>query len=159
MPSVLADYSYELSESLQVSYEMVLCNLFGVLSTVAQRRFCLQVKEGYHESLNLYLLSPLSPGERKSAVTQAARRPLTPWENDQEKVIGPLTQEVRSKRLTLERAIDHHRNWAAKAKNSQNRDSLLQEICGLEDELPELLSIPRLLADDITPECLAVLME
>ncbi|TIH12453.1 DUF3987 domain-containing protein [Marinifilum sp. JC120] len=159
LPSVLADYSYELSESLQVPYEMVLCNLFGVLSTAAQRRFQIQVKEGYHESLNLYLLSPLPPGERKSAVTQAARRPLTKWENDQEKVIGPLAQEVRSKRLTLERAIDHRRNMAAKAKNSESRNSLLQEIRELEDELPELLSIPRLLADDITPECLAMLME
>ncbi|SDL53987.1 Protein of unknown function [Maridesulfovibrio ferrireducens] len=159
LPSVLAEYSYELSESLQVPYEMVLCNLFGVLSTVAQRRFSIQVKEGYHESLNLYLLSPLPPGERKSAVTQAARRPLTQWENDQEKVIGPLAQEVRSKRLTLERAIDHRRNLAAKAKNSQNRNNILQEIRDLEDELPELLSIPRLLADDITPECLAMLME
>ncbi|WP_432734824.1 hypothetical protein [Maridesulfovibrio sp. FT414] len=55
LPSILADYSHELSESLQVPYEMVLCNLFGVLSTVAQRRFQIQVKDGYHESLNLYL--------------------------------------------------------------------------------------------------------
>ena len=158
LPSVLAEYCYELSESLQVPYDMVLCNLFGVLSTVAQRRFSIEVKEGYHESLNLYLLSPLPPGERKSAVTQAARRPLTKWENDQEKVIGPRAQEVRSKRLTLERAIDHRRNMAAKAKNSENYDSLLKEISDLEEELPELLSIPRLLADDITPECLAMLM-
>lgn len=68
LPSVMAEYCSELSESLQVPYEMVLCNLFGVLSTAAQRRFQIQVKEGYCESLNLYLLSPLPPSERKSAV-------------------------------------------------------------------------------------------
>ncbi|MFW5500057.1 MULTISPECIES: YfjI family protein [unclassified Maridesulfovibrio] len=159
LPPVLADYSFELSEALQVPYEMVLCNLLGVLSTAAQRRFHVQIKEGYEESLNLYLLSPLPPGERKSAVTQAARRPLIGWENEQEKLIGPLAQEARSKRMTLERAIEHRRNMAAKAKNSQNRDSLIQEIRDLEDEMPELITIPRLLADDITPECLAMLME
>ncbi|NDV23842.1 DUF3987 domain-containing protein [Desulfovibrio sp. JC022] len=119
----------------------------------------MRIKEGYEESLNLYLLSPLPPGERKSAVTQAARRPLTGWENEQEKLIGPLAQEARSKRMTLERAIEHRRNMAAKAKNSQSRDNLIQEIRNLEDEMPELITIPRLLADDITPECLAMLME
>ncbi|WP_432738864.1 YfjI family protein [Maridesulfovibrio sp. FT414] len=105
------------------------------------------------------MLSPLPPGERKSAVTHAARKPLSNWENEQEQLVGPLAQEARSKRLTLERAIEHRRNLAAKAKNSQSRDSIIREIRELEDEMPELITVPRLLADDITPECLAMLME
>lgn len=159
LPPVMEDYAHELSESLQVPYEMVLCNLFGVLSAASQRKFCVQVKEGYCESLNLYLLSPLPPGERKSAVTQAVRKSLQHWENEQEGKFGPLAQEAQSKRLTLERAIEHRRNQAARAKTVQARNAMWQEIQELEAELPEPVHVPRLLADDITPECLAQLME
>lgn len=159
VPGVLRDFSLALAESIQVPFELALCNVLGAVAAVAQRKFrVVEIRPGYSESLNLYALCPLPPGERKSAVVEACKRPLVEWQAAKRREMEGVIRGARSERLTLEKAIETKRSAAAKTKDAEARRAAIEEIKEMEQELPEVPEAPRLLADDFTPEALAVLM-
>lgn len=159
IPGPLRDFVQALAESIQVPLELVLCNALGALAIAAQGKFKVFVKAGHSESLNLYALCPLPPGERKSPVVEACKEPLFTWQTAKAETMQGEIRDIRSERLTLEETIKRTRNKAANAKKTDERRALIKEIKQMERDLPEIPEVPRILADDFTPEALAVLMD
>ena len=159
LPSVLGDFCAELAEEKQVPVELAVAMSLATLATAAQGRYSVRIREGYTEPMNLYTLCPLEPANRKSAVVEVCTAPLKEWEKWMAERMAPEVKAVRSKRLTMEKTIEAKRNKATKCATVQEIDELQKGILDLEEQLPEVPVIPRLLADNTTPEALAVLME
>lgn len=159
LPPVLGEFCDALAEEKQVPVEIAAAMALATLATAAQGRFVVRVREGYTEPLNLYVMCPLEPANRKSATVEACAAPLKEWEKYIAETMAPEVKEIKSKRLTMEKAIEGKRSKAAKARDFEQIQELQKEIFELEKQLPEVPQIPRLLADNTTPEALAVLME
>ena len=158
LPPVLRDFCRELAEEKQVPTELVLSNALAVLATAAQARYVVRVRDGFTEPLNLYTVCPLDPANRKSAVVEACTAPLREWEAWIAEKMAPAVREAQSQRQTLEKFIEKKRSLAASKKTLAEVQEAQREILELEEQLPEIPVIPRLLADNCTPEALAVLM-
>lgn len=158
LPPVLRDFCRELAEEKQVPPELVLSNVLAVLATAAQARYLIKIRDGFTEPLNLYVIAPLDPANRKSAVVESCTAPLREWEAWIAEKMAPAVREAQSQRQTLEKFIEKKRSLAASKKTLAEVQEAQREILELEEQLPEVPVIPRLLADNCTPEALAVLM-
>lgn len=159
LPPVLGDFCAGLAEEKQVPVEIAVAMALATLATAVQGRYVVRIREGYTEPLNIYTLCPLEPANRKSATVEACTAPLKEWEKWMADSMAPEVKAARSKRLTMEKTIEAKRNKATKCTTVQEIDELQKEILALEEQLPKIPVIPRLLADNTTPEALAVLME
>ncbi|QLA21249.1 DUF3987 domain-containing protein [Desulfolutivibrio sulfoxidireducens] len=159
IPGVIKGFALAVAESIQVPFELALCSALGALAVAAQRKFRIEVKDGYSEGLNIYALCPLPPGERKSSTVEECKRPLVEWQKQARMEAAEHIQAAESERKTLEKVIESKRTAAARAKTPEARREAIEEIKALERELPEVAAWPRLLADDFTPEALGALME
>ena len=157
LPSWAGDFALALSEHMQVAPELALANILGVTATVLARKFRVQLTPGYSEPLNLYLLAPLPPGERKSGTQEKCVAPLLEWEREQARRLSEEIVGARSRRESLEALIMGKRRKLGSAK-PEDHERLLGEITDYEKKLPEIPSLPRVFAGDITPEATSVLM-
>lgn len=159
VPGILRDFSLAVSESLQVPFELALCNTLGTVSVAAQRKIQVLIKEDYTEPLNIYALCPLPPGERKSSTVEMCKRPLVEWQITKYHAMRDIIRDTESERKSLEKAIEAKRILVAKARTDEARREIIEDIKAMERALPEVPLSPRLLADDFTPEALGMLME
>lgn len=159
VPGILKDFPVALAEEIQVPFELAFINALGAVAVAAQRKLSVAVKPGYSEPLNIYALCPLPPGERKSNTVKACKAPLVEWQAKKRQEMRDDIRDAESERKTLEKAIEAKRTKAAQAKTAEARRDIIEEVKAMERELPEVPVAPRLLADDFTPEALAVLME
>ena len=157
LPPFMGRYVDGMAEALQVPKELVFGMCLACISTASQWRYCVQIRGSWSEPLNVYVLCPLEPGNRKSAAVAAVSSPLRFWEARQREALEPVIKSVVSQRNTLEKAISYKRDKAAKADDAE-RQALQAEIEEMEQSLPKIPRVPRLLADNITPEALAALM-
>lgn len=108
--------------------------------------------------MNLYALAALPPGERKSAVVGECKAPLENWARDAEIGMRDKILTASSDRKSLEKIIESKRGKLGHEKDPVKRQAMMDEIKNMESKLPEVPVPPRLFADDVTPESLAVLM-
>ena len=158
VPGILREFCPALAEAVQVPFELALCNALGALAVASQRTLVLKVRDGYFEPLNIYALCPLPPGERKSATVEACKRPLVEWQAAKRQELQESIRDAESERKSLEKAIEAKRCKIAQASTEEARRELIEEVKRMERGLPEVPAVPRLLADDFTPEAAAVLM-
>lgn len=159
LPPVLAEFCTTLAEELQVPFELPVAMSLAALAIAAQGRYVVQVREGHREELCLYICCPLEPGNRKSPCVARCAEPLAEYEIEAQAALKDTIASQRSERATLEKIIERKRATAAKINTAEERASLIEEIKELERELPTVENPPRLLADSVTPEALAALME
>ncbi|WP_165078598.1 MULTISPECIES: DUF3987 domain-containing protein [unclassified Desulfovibrio] len=159
LPPVLGGFCEALAEEKQVPVELAAAMALAALATAAQGRFMVRVREGYEEPLNLYTICPLEPANRKSAVVEACLTPLRQWEKRIAESMALEVKRARSARQTMEKAIETARAQVAKCKSIEEIQEVQRKVEEREAELQEVPAIPRLLADNITPEALAPLME
>jgi len=157
-PGVIGGFAAAVSSSIQVPFELPLLNALGAVAAASQRKFRVQVREGYSEPLNIYGVVILPPGERKSAAKDVCRAPLLDWEREQQRHAAETLKYAHAQRQVQEELI---RVAIAKAKRCQNtteQHELICQVAQLREEMESLPVAPRLLADDATPEGLAALM-
>jgi putative DNA primase/helicase len=151
-PDFLRDFCLAVAEDLQVPFELPLVGALGALSVACQRKFEVYVKEGFTEPVNLYLICPLEPGERKSATLKITKRPLQEWELEQRAILEPEKQQAESRAKSLQKTADQKRTEASKEGDEKLRERLFQEAADLEAQKPDIPVLPRLLVDDVTME-------
>jgi putative DNA primase/helicase len=159
IPGPLARICQDVAEALQVPLELPLTAALAAVATAVQGKARVQVKPGWSEPLNIFQCCALPPGQRKSGVVEIFKRPLVQWEKARRAEMVEVVRAAKSERATLEQAINAKRKRIASAKTAEDRRAVLDEVRQLEAELPEIPVIPRLLADDVTPEAMAEIME
>jgi putative DNA primase/helicase len=158
LPSWAGEYAGQLASSIQVPDELAISAVLGVVSTAVARKFRIEVKPGYEEPLNLYQLAALESGERKSPTLAKAKEPLMDWEERKARELSPVIEQAKSDSKTAEKEVETLRARAAKEKYLSEREKINTQIREIEKNTPKIPNIPRLLADDITPERAAGIM-
>ncbi|MCF6409008.1 YfjI family protein [Pseudalkalibacillus salsuginis] len=155
-PVWLRDYVKGVAESTQTPIDAAGMATISVLSTTLMKKFYVKLSGEWSESLNTYSIISLPSGNRKSAVFKALQEPITIFEQQERERLGLKVSKqkaiLKAKRKRLER---HEKEYA---KNGE--EATLKEIKDLTNEIQEekLLTIPRYITEDVTPEKLADLL-
>jgi hypothetical protein len=129
----------------------------AVLGAACQKSFVVQPEAGYTEPLNIWTIVALEPGNRKTSVMQAMTRPLMEKEREQCETAKAQIMRIESERETIRARVQVLRGNAAK-EDFEHSEDMRKEIQRLEAMMPELPALPRLWAQDITPEKLGQVM-
>lgn len=159
LPSVLGQIAAAIQSHSETPGALSVFCVLGVLATAVQRKFRVKLCGEHHETLSLYLLCGLAPGERKSAVLEIVRQPLTTWEIDKRIELAPTIQELTEEAEILKARISQLRSRAAKTDDVNERQQLLEEIRECQSEIPVIPANPTLTSGDVTAEALAVQMQ
>jgi hypothetical protein len=161
-PEWLACFVSCVAEETQVPADLPGPLVLAALAAAAGGRAVVQPRPGWTEPTNLFIAPALAPGNRKSAVFRRVTEPLraaerTEAENAKGAIIEARTQrdiaEQRAdaaKRAAARAALDHEPDASTKAEEAKQAALMAEAIT--------VPSMPRLLADDSTPEALVSLM-
>ena len=158
LPGAIGDFAKALSESTETPPEMAVNDILGVLATSAQGKYEVRVNADHTEPLAYWGLTIQPPATRKSSIKSRTLSPLVEWETEQYVALKDEIREAKSKHKTELKIIEGLRSKAGKAKTTQERKDIAQDISDMEAELTAVPTFPRLWTDDITPERLATLM-
>src|SRR5256885_8539799 len=134
LPDWCARFAAALAEATQTPPDLAAMTVLASLATCAGGRVRVEVKPGWEEPLNLYVLVALPPGERKSAVFEAATAPLSEFEEERARAMAPTIVESTIRRKALERACEAAQNEAARAKTDAAREAAIERATALARE-------------------------
>ena len=156
LPVSLKEYSAAVAKNIQVPIDMTAAAALAVAAICVQGKFEVNVKPGWNEPLNLYIVETANPSERKSPVVKAMTYPLYRYTKQYNEEQAVEISEYRTRHNILQAAVNRLTDQASKGKADT------EEVLEKERELMELEKHPvkplRLLADDATPEALTSLM-
>ena len=115
--------------------------VLAIISSAVGHKFVVSPKEGWRESINLYIACGSEPGTRKSPTLKKLVRPLDEWEDEQNKILGPEIKKIISKRKSCERVIEKRRSSLNSIKD---RDEMKMEIHKIAEEEANLIAPPAL---------------
>jgi replicative DNA helicase len=160
LPNDIAAMVRAVSEATQTDPAMAATSALSALSACTGGHAEIEIRSGWREPLCLYTATIAAPGERKSAVQMFMTRPV----NDVER---RLVADGAAERMAAEqrkqvatKAVEQQRNRAALAEGDEAQREAFDQVIGaaqIADGI-EVPPIPRLLADDCTPEAAASLL-
>ncbi len=155
LPDALGGYVSEVAATTQVPPDMAALLALAVVASAGGRRCQVQIGRTHSEPLNLFCAVVMESGSRKSETVDAIAFPLRDYEAVLAQSAAAEIAAAKATRAIDEKRLEHLQTTAAKAKNAMERDALTREAGELAAGMGVVPSLPRLLADDVTPERLA----
>ena len=158
LPGVLGDFVGAVAESTQAPADLPAALALAVLATATQKVVKLQIRSDYTETLSVFVAAVLQPSERKSAVEALVTAPLRGYEAEQQVQAAPQVAASRRKLDVLRKR--HQRLTTALSKAEDESPTLEKNLADVEQAIAntERMVLPRLIADDTTPERLVEMM-
>jgi len=159
IPGVCGEMVAALVDSCQVDAGLPGSMLLAVLSTAIGTRMKI-VLDSHSEQGNLYLLSVLDSGNRKSEVKAQLAAPLNIFQKARQDAMAPIILEAENKQRILQKRLDKLEKQAAAAHDPVEREILRSDCSDLLKEIAEnpVPVKPIYLVDDITLERLGGIM-
>lgn len=157
LPNIIGEFSQAVSAATETPLELAQGLALAAVATACQGKVEVQVKCGYSEPVNIWIIVALESGNRKSSVHAEVTRPLLTWEAEKREEMEVMIREAESKRMNQESRIKSLRARYGKAKRDE-LDEIEEEIRALEAELEEVPVAPRVWVQDCTNEHLGILM-
>jgi hypothetical protein len=159
LPKSIGDMVAAVAEATQTDPAMAATSALSVLSAATGGHAEIEIRRGWREPLNLYTATIAAPGERKSAVQTTMVHPILDVEAQlaDAGVVARVEAETRKKIAQDAAKRAYH---AAATADDGGRDQAMTtaiEAGALVDSI-DIPPIPRILADDITPEATAALL-
>jgi hypothetical protein len=147
------------AEETQTPPDLAACMSLAVLSTACGGRAVVAVRGRWREPVNLYTVTALPPGNRKSSIVAEVTRPLFTVE----KLLIEDSTTVRAEAETtakLARSAADKASARAASASTEEASALKAEAVALlaAAEQVQVPARPQLIADDVTPENLASLL-
>lgn len=159
LPGFLGDFCKAVALTTQTPAGMAVMYALAVVATCLQKRFEVSPYHGGHqETLSLWTVTALDPGNRKTAVKNALTEPLAEWERDQGEAHREEITRKNSERAVYLKRQEKLREKAAKADDPVERAALIKDLAETTRETPEEVFLPRLFTGDVTPERLQGLL-
>lgn len=159
LPEPIAAMVTAVTDFTQTDPAMAGTSVLSALSACTGGHAVIEVRTGWREPLNLYTVTVARPGERKSAVQQFMTWPL--WDTERALHDHSLAAraEAATRKQVAELAAERAKQAAARAE-PKDRDTAEADAIGaaMMAEQITVPVVPRLLADDITPEAAASLL-
>lgn len=155
----LREFVEAVAEATQTPVDLAGMTGLAVLATCAAGVYEVSPCDGWCEPLNLWTAPALDPGNRKTAVFRDLTQPISDFEAE---LIAAAKVEVgiaRSRRRTKEHMLAKAERDASQGKPDERMraESEAARLAAELEETPEPV-IPRLIADDVTPEAAASLL-
>lgn len=157
-PGPLNQFIKQQSDFCETPTELCSLAVLGVASMALTGKYRVEPKDGFTQPLNLYLMTALESGNRKSSILDCATKPLIDWEFRMAQEYGPQIQKANIERQNQEAVLKGLRLRLAKEKTAFKRSEIRDEIINLENNKPEVPTVPRLVVADVTPERLASIL-
>ena len=160
-PDWMRDHIEGVATFTQTPVDLGATVALAALATAAAGRVQVEIRGQWVEPCNLFTVSALPPGSRKSAVYKAITRPIYLAEKGLVDEIEPTILEAETMLAVESAKLKRTKDQAARAdttESEEHRDaakSLAELVARMEEEIPPR---PRLVADDITPEAAASLL-
>jgi uncharacterized protein DUF3987/bifunctional DNA primase/polymerase-like protein len=156
-PPWLGDQVGELARFTQTPCDLGASVALAVLAAAAGGRVTVEIRGSWREPVNLYTVVAMEPGARKSAVFAELTAPLLEAESLMAEHAGPAILEAETQRKIATRDAEKAALAAAGLDDKSKAEEAMAEAIG-KASIAEAITVPvmpRLVADDITPESLA----
>jgi hypothetical protein len=157
-PDPLGRMCQAVANATETPIELAAMMGLATVATCTQRVFEIAADVSYREPLNLWTVSALESGNRKTAVYVAMTEALRTKERDLCEQAKNSIAKAESERETIETRIKVLRGRLANSADSADIAVGQVEIDELRATMPDVPASPRLWAQDITPEKLGALM-
>ena len=160
LPSWLAEYVQALAHATQTPTDLAgLLGLAAVATAMAQK-VRVEVRQGYSEPVNVFVVAAMPPGSRKSPVFEGMMRPIQTHEEARMRQSAADIAKAETRYNIAKGELQQLQAKASKEENAVERMRLTEEAETLSAKLLTLLppEKPRLVTDDTTPERLASLL-
>jgi replicative DNA helicase len=148
-----------LTEFAQVPADLPAVITLPVLGAAAGGRVIVEIRGSWREPVNLYAVTALPPGSRKSAVFAELTQPLLDAEHHMVENAGPRITEAATELKIAQRDADKLAAQAAGSTGAARDKAQAEAIAAA--QMAEAITVPvmpKLVADDITPEAAASLL-
>lgn len=158
-PTWLSNYIEQEAESTQTPPELAGMLILAIVAAAVCKKAVVLIRPGWKEPLNIFTVTGLVPASRKSAVFSDSLEPVVEYEEQITADFIPVFEDKQIQRKILEGTLARIQTEAVKAKGVK-LDELINEAQALARELAEtkIKALPRLVADDCSPEKLAGLL-
>jgi replicative DNA helicase len=160
LPSWVTAEVLALGDFTQTPYDLAGTVALAVLSAAAGGRAVVEVRGSWREPLNLFLVSAMPPGSRKSAVFAELTGPLLETEQALIEVVRPQILEAETQQKIAQRNAERATGKASGIDDAEAAKKLTAEAISAA-QMAEAITIPampRFVADDVTPEATASLL-
>ena len=154
LPGWLGRYVGALARSTQTPATMSALFALSVVAACVQRRYVVQIHDGYTESVSFWSLSAAPSGSRKSAIVSALTAPIVEWEKAAQQKMRREINTTLSRILVAEATIKRLQGQAGKSDDANERERLRRQIEDEESAMPERLFPPVVFSGDTTTEAL-----
>lgn len=160
LPPWVAEHVAAVAEFTQTPPDLAGCIALAALSTAAGGRAVVEVRPGWREPVNLFTAVAMPPGSRKSAVFAAMTAPLLVAEAALVELARPQVVEAELAARVAQARAEKAARAAEVAATAEGRMTAFAEASSAALAAEELTVpvLPRLVADDITPEAAASLI-
>jgi replicative DNA helicase len=159
LPKPIADMVHAVAEATQTDPAMAGTSALSALSACTGGHAEIEIRRGWREILVIQTATIALPGERKSAVQMMMVRPIHDVEAQliDEGIVARA--EAESRKQVAKAAAKRATRFAAEADDDSHDEALKKaiEADAIADAI-DVPPIPRILADDITPEATASLL-
>jgi hypothetical protein len=124
------------------------------------KKYKVIIRPGWAEPTNIYTVTALPPGERKTTVFAAVMAPIQQYEREEQARMAPIIAAQESTRRTMEAKLKHLEGKAAKETDEAAAHELKSEAKKLARDLAAFRvdEPPQMYVDDVTPERLGQLL-
>ena len=154
LPSVLAEWVRATAGATQTPLDLAAGMALASLSTAALGTATVRCAPGWEEELALWIVCVLPSGERKSAVLRSALEAVREFERERVEEARPAVAREDARREALE---SRRKDLVRKVGAGKADPSELADVAVRLDAAGEQV-LPRMLADDATPEALGGLL-
>ncbi len=158
LPGNYGKFAKALAVATEVPEGLVVFGVLGAISAAISHRFCVNPKGNWEETINIYLLAALPPGNNKSSVLKACSKPLVAWEKEQAEKLGPEIKLAKSERKIMEKLIEKERDLAIRGKDHDLQKLEIHRVAEMEAKLEDPPVLPKIFVTDATPESLVAVV-
>ncbi len=159
IPGIYGSMVRELATSCQVDAGLPGSQMLAVLSAAIGARLKIHL-DSHTEQGNLYLLSVIGSGNRKTEINSQLTAPLHAYQKARRDAISPIIREGENKMRILERRLEKLQKEAANKDDPNERNLLMRSCQEILNEIGQnpVPAMPTYLVDDVTLERLGSLM-
>lgn len=158
---VFREWSTGMAAAFQVPVDLPAMLCLSVTAAASARKFTVQIRPGWVEPLNIYEVTALPPGGRKSAVYARATAPVYDYEERRREAEAKDRLRAEADFKAAEKRLAVANDRRAQAKTGADRNEAQNEFeAALKhlDETPKPAAAFRMIGDDITPEAVVKMM-
>lgn len=159
-PPWLREYCEAVTTTLQTPTDLAGMLALSVLSTACAQRIAVMAWPGFTEPTNVYTVTSLPPGSRKSPVFKSMTGPIRMFERQLTEKVQTEIESGEIERDILKHRLEEAKRKAGKAQGESATKMAFSDVDGIVGEIKDLVipKTPKLIVDDVTPEPLASIL-